>query len=272
MTSEIVLKDTFKGHTLDQDKTLPPEETVRRLKARLAQLDLDILAETARIDNGRLDIPVFFSTCGKDALEVIGTKKQMGKGGTPQQAEASAVMELAERFSLFSFHKNPANFVMKTHAEVRDEALPFELIARSVHDDAGSLDIKERLFADVPMKWLHAWNMTRKRRELIPFDWFYKINEFNGSSAGNHAAEALSQGVCEVVERHVSSIVSRERMNVPGIRPDSVTDPIAAEMLQKYRNAGIRVSLSDFTLDTGIPTVGVLAWDPATFPGESEIV
>ncbi|MCP4689505.1 MAG: tetratricopeptide repeat protein, partial [Desulfobacterales bacterium] len=47
---------------------------------------------------------------------------------------------------------------------------------------------------------------------------------------------------------------------------------IAAEMLQKYRNAGIRVSLSDFTLDTGIPTVGVLAWDPATFPGESEIV
>jgi ribosomal protein S12 methylthiotransferase accessory factor len=43
-------------------------------------------------------------------------------------------------------------------------------------------------------------------------------------------------------------------------------------MLQKYKNAGINLFISDFSLDTGIPTVGVMAYDPTTFPRLSEIV
>ena len=103
MSYTITLDDAYKTFTLDQDKTLTPEETVHRFRSRLAQIDLDILDRTKRIDTGRLDIPVYFSTCGKDAQRIIGTRKQMGKGATPSQAEASAVMELAERFSFFSF-------------------------------------------------------------------------------------------------------------------------------------------------------------------------
>ena len=60
---------------------------------------------------------------------------------------------------------------------------------------------------------------------LIPFDWFYAINEFNGPSAGNCVEEALIQGICEVVERHVSSIISRNRLRTPAIRLESITDP-----------------------------------------------
>ena len=106
---EIKLQDAFKGYTQDQDKVVPPAETVRRLKDRLATLDLDILEQTVRIDNGRLDIPIYFSYCGQDAAALTGTRKQMGKGANPEQAEASAVMELAERFSFFSFTANPRN-------------------------------------------------------------------------------------------------------------------------------------------------------------------
>jgi len=95
----IDLKDVFKTDTRDQDKTVAPEQTVAAFKQRLAATGLDILEKTERIDTGRLDIPVFFSRCGRAARDVIGTTKQMGKGGTPAQAEASAVMELAERNS-----------------------------------------------------------------------------------------------------------------------------------------------------------------------------
>ena len=63
MTHRIVLKDAFKGYTLDQDKICTPEETVRRFKEKLKRVDLDILEKTMRIDNGRLDIPVYFSFC-----------------------------------------------------------------------------------------------------------------------------------------------------------------------------------------------------------------
>src|SRR5512134_950449 len=105
---QVVLEDAFKQFTLDQDKVLPPDETVRRFREKLKRVQMDILKETVRIDNGRLGIPVYLSTCGRDASRIIGTRKQMGKGATSQQAEASAVMELAERFSFFSFAQTPS--------------------------------------------------------------------------------------------------------------------------------------------------------------------
>ena len=78
MGYKIQLKDAKKGYTYDQDKIMSPSETVKRFKERTATLNLDILSQTRRIDNGRLDIPVFFSECGADAKRVTGTNKQMG--------------------------------------------------------------------------------------------------------------------------------------------------------------------------------------------------
>ncbi len=272
MTSKIILKDAFKQFTLDQDKIFPPEETVIRFKNKLKKINLDILEYTVRIDKGRLDIPVYFSSCGKDAIEIIGTKKQMGKGATPHQAEASAVMELAERFSFFSFCKNPENFFVEKYCNLKENVIPFEMIAQSVHDNSEDLNLSRKIFEELPLKWTKAFNLTRNQNILIPFNWFYTINEFNGPSAGNCVEEALSQGICEIVERHVSSMISQNHLKVPAIRADSATDPLVREMIEKYKKTGISIFISDFSLDMGIPSVGVMAYDPSTFPERSEIV
>lgn len=272
MQYTVILNDAHKRFTVDQDKIFPPQETVKRFHDKLKKIDLDILKSTIRIDNGRLNIPVYFSTCGVDAVNVIGTKKQMGKGGTPEQAEASALMELAERFSFFSFAKNPKNFFTDKYINVKNKAIPFARIAQSVHDQSDDLPVSLKIFENLPLKWTWGYNLTRQKEVLIPFDWFFSINEFNGPSAGNCVEEALSQGICEIVERHTSSVVSHNRLKVAAIRPESATDPLVLEMLQKYQKAGINLYLSDFSLDTGIPTVGVMAYDPATFPRLSEIV
>jgi ribosomal protein S12 methylthiotransferase accessory factor len=203
MTPKVVLNDAIKRYTLDQDKILSPEETVRWFKEKLETVNLDILKHTIRIDNGRLDIPIYFSRCGKDARNVIGTKKQMGKGGTPQQAEASAVMELAERFSFFSFWKNPDNFFVEKYKNLKDNAISFDMIARSVHDNSEDLETTKIIFSNLPLKWTKAFNLTQNKEVTIPFNWFFAINEFNGPSAGNCVEEALNQGICEIVERHV---------------------------------------------------------------------
>lgn len=272
MSVKIELKDAFKGYTYDQDKIMSPAETVAKFKEKTASLNLDILSQTRRIDNGRLGIPVFFSECGADARQVTGTNKQMGKGGTPEQSEASAVMELAERFSFFSFVQNEENFFYSTPKELGDNAFPYEQIIQSVHDNkADALKVKP-IFDDLPLKWTKGYNLTRKKEVSIPFNWFYMINEFNGPSAGNCTEEALSQGICELVERHTSSLVSHERLNVPGIDLNSFTDPLVIKMLENYKKEGVKVYATDFSMDTGIPTIGVLAWDPATFPDMSEIV
>lgn len=268
----IELRDAFKCGTEDQDKVMPPEETVRRFKEKLATLDLDILAGTERIDNGRLDIPVYFSRCGADALMITGNKKQMGKGATPRQAEASAVMELAERFSLYTFYRNTSQFRYAPAKDLKEAYIPFELIAASVNDESPDLEAARRIFTALPQRWTQGFNLTTGQEMLVPMDWFFTINEFNGACAGNRPEEALCQGICEVVERHVSAIVAAGNRRVPAIDPATITDPLAREMLAKYERAGIRLRLHDFTLDTGIPTVGALAWDPTTFPERSEIV
>jgi len=43
-------------------------------------------------------------------------------------------------------------------------------------------------------------------------------------------------------------------------------------MIQKYDRAGVKLCITDFSLDTGIPTVSAMGIDPSTFPHTSEIV
>lgn len=272
MTYTIQLQDAPKGYTFDQDKIMSPQQTVAKFKEKSASLNLDILSQTRRIDNGRLNIPVFFSECGHDAKSVIGTNKQMGKGGTPEQSEASAVMELAERFSFFSFVKEEANFLDSTPNDLGEKGIDFDQIIKSVHDNKEEALKVKPIFDNLPLRWTKAFNLTTRQEILIPFNWFYMINEFNGPSAGNCTEEALSQGICELMERHTSSLVSHGRLNVPGINLDSVTDSLVIELLAKFKKEGIKVYAQDFSLDTGVSTVGVLAWDPGTFPELSEIV
>jgi ribosomal protein S12 methylthiotransferase accessory factor len=271
----ITLQPCQKKYTYDQDKACTPEETVTRFQERLRVTNLDVLKEIRRIDNGRLDIPVYFSVCGEDAHKIIGNKKQMGKGSTPEQSRASACMELGERFSFFSFLKEEKNFLTGDYAVMEAQGypvLPLETLLQSVHDDSLSAPLLRTLLADLPMQWTWALRLSDHTPLLVPFSWFYAINEFNGPSAGNTYEEAVMQGISEVVERHVCALITRDRLATPIIDQDSVTDPVALELLAKFKKNGIQLYLNDFSLDTGIPTIGALAWDPATFPEQSEIV
>ena len=275
MPAPITYGDCLKKYTYDQDKVCTPEETIVKLKQKLAEVKLDILNDVRRVDTGRLDIPVYFSVCGREAFEVIRNKKQLGKGCTPAQSQASACMELIERFSFFSFKQNPANFIRATYAKLKAEGLPLlplKYLLQSVHDENTSEETLAELIADIPIRWAWATNLNRGEMVLVPFSWFYAINEFNGPAAGNSYEEAILQGLCEIVERHVCAVITRERIKAPLIDPNSITDPVAVELLRKFTRHGIKVYLNDFSLDTGIPTVGALAIDPSTFPETSEIV
>ncbi len=271
MLQALTLADAFKGYTHDLDKLLPPAETIARVQGRLAQVKLDILQETRRIDSGRLDIPVYISLLGLDAQRLVPAKKQMGKGATPAQAEASALMELVERFSFFSYvAEGPLTFARpREHPGL---ALDFSCLARSLFDDSPEAARAAALYPGWPLYLAPATNLTRGEAVLLPFHWFYLIEEYNGPAAGNCLEEAILQGLCEVVERHVGSVISHDRLNTPLIDPDTIPDPVAVELLEKFRRNGIQVYLRDFSLNTGIPSVGGLAYDPATFPEDSEIV
>ena len=272
---KIAFNDCFKTYTRDQDKAITPEETIAHFYKKIEQFDCKILSEVKRIDNGRLDIPVYFSVCTNEARAMTGTKKQMGKGASPIQSKASACMELAERFSFFSFKSDDSNFIRGDYRLLREQKLPVldpSYLLKSVHDETMSSAQLERLLDGIPMQWTWATNINKDQQVLIPFSWFYAINEFNGPSAGNTLEEAALQGISEIIERHVCSKINRFQLETPLIDQKSITDPVACELLEKFNKHNIELYLNDFSLDTGVCTVGALAIDRSTFPELSEIV
>ena len=271
----IVFNDCLKTFTRDQDKARTPEQTVEHFYNRIEAFDVKILSEVKRIDNGRLDIPVYFSVCTDEAQALTGTKKQMGKGASANQSKASACMELAERFSFFAFKAEEDNFIRGDYQSLRSEGYPVldsSYLLRSVEDTSLSNVHLETLLEDIPMQWTWATNISRGEQVLIPFSWFYAINEFNGPSAGNTVEEAALQGISEIVERHVCSLINHNNIDTPAIDFNSIDDPVAQELLEKFKKENIDLYLNDFSLDTGLCSIGALAIDRSTFPEMSEIV
>ena len=267
--------DCPKTFTRDQDKALTPEQTIDNFYRRLEEFDIKILSEVKRIDNGRLDIPVYFSVCTDEARSLTGTKKQMGKGASPIQSKASACMELAERFSFFAFKADEENFVRGDYSSLKEQGyplMPSSYLLKSVEDTVLTDEKLELLLEEIPLQWTWATNISRGEQVLIPFSWFYAINEFNGPSAGNTIEEAALQGISEIVERHVCSLINQYRIETPAIDTATIKDPVARELLEKFEKNNIELYLNDFSLDTGMCSVGALAIDRSTFPQLSEIV
>ena len=267
---------SIKTYTSDADKALSPEETVERTVLAFNRHGQAILKELKRIDTGRLGIPVYFSYYGARAREMgVPKRQQMGKGASAVQAQCSALMELAERYSYFGYVNNQHNFDRLTWSEATsrwgESLIPITEIIKSVDEDI-SVDKARTALDLVRWRFTPATNIHARRQVYVPLDWFKKLNEFNGSSAGNSFEESILQGACELVERHTNALLDLTRPITPTISPESISDPILKELLEKFTRHGIKVWLKDTTSDYPVPTISAIAYDPGTFPHLSEIV
>lgn len=272
----LALKSCPKGCQRDLDKAISPEQTLANVRARLELSGDAILARTQRIDTGRLGIPVYLGVCGPLARALMPVRKQMGKGSSPAQAEASALMELMERFAFFSFWADPPHVVRASWNRAEQlfgpELIPVEEIIASVHDHIDA-DLARSILDLVEWQFYPATDLGSGARVWLPLDWFRMLGEFNGSSAGNTNEESLLQGVSELVERHVSALADKTRQALPTIDPASCAgDPVLLGLIDAFAANGVNLLLKDLSFGMPLPTVAALAWDPATFPEKSEIV
>lgn len=272
---KIRLSSSPKAFMADLDKAVPPAVTLARAAAALKKSGLDILATNKRVDQGRLGIPVYLAACGAAGRALLPTRKQMGKGASPEQAEASALMELVERYSFFGFWRDLPGAVSATWSQAKElfgnALVPVEEIIASVGDEITPVEA-ERLLDLLEWRFYPATLLGEDRLVWLPLDWFRLLGEFNGSAAGNTIEEALLQALCELVERHVSAISSVERPVLPTIQAGVGVDAVLDRLLAAYRENCVNVLLKDMTLGMPVPTVAAFAWDPVTFPERSELV
>ncbi len=256
------------------DKAKFPEDTIKEVEERLRSLGMKIYKGLKRIDKGRLGIPVYISLYDVEGQKITGNYKQMGKGVTEALSQASALMELVERFSLFSFYKGISHMgILSSFEELEKEALPFEIFLNSVKDEEPEKikKIAINYLKKVPFYFVKAFEVRTKKTRFIPFHWFWLLYEYNGSAGGNTYAEASVQAVCELIERHVNAISIKNNSSMPAIRRESIKGE-ADELVRCYEKLKINLWIRDMTFNMPVPTVAIMAMDPSTYPKRSEIV
>jgi len=175
-------------------------------------------------------------------------------------AKASALME-----SIESWHAERITLPVKL-ASYSDLCYSHRLV------DVSQLPtLAASLFhADLPLLWIEAWDLAQSEPVWTPFEVVHTnytlpqppgsgcfMWSSNGLASGNHLLEAISHGICEVVERDAAvlwSLLPPAQQAATRIDLDTVNDLACRQVLDLYTRAGIDVAVWDMTSDIGIPS------------------
>ena len=262
---------TRKGFTAGTHRLIPPELTVERILARRAIYGITRVADVTGLDS--IGIPVV-AVYRPNARSLVTAQ---GKGITLAAAKASGLMEAVE-----AFHAERVKLPLR-YASYR------ELSAEQPVVDPWALPRTRasRFHEDTELLWVSAWDMMGAEGTetvFVPFECVHTnfslplpagtgcfMMSSNGLASGNHLLEAISHGICEVVERHSSALFHIEVASGAAERRridlESVEDPLCLELLERFERAGIAVGAWDITSEVEIPCVMVEIVDAEDDPG-----
>jgi ribosomal protein S12 methylthiotransferase accessory factor len=242
-------KKLFRGGT---QRVVPPAETVARVRQLSPVMGITRVANVTGLDS--IGVPVVM-VCRPNARSLAVSQ---GKGLDLDAARASGLMESVE---LWHAERMPHPLKLATWNELRFshrmvgvEGLP-RLSAGSFHANHKLLWVEGTNLYDgagtwVPYEMVHA-NYTLP----LPTGSGSFVMSSNGLASGNHLLEAVSHGLCEVIERDATTlwVYSGERAQA-GRRVDlaTVDDPGCREVLARYDRAGVAVGVWETTSDVGV--------------------
>ncbi|MEZ4298673.1 MAG: YcaO-like family protein [Polyangiaceae bacterium] len=233
-----------------------PDETVDRMKPLLPLMGITRIADVTGLDT--LGVPVVMVT--RPNARSISVSQ--GKGLTLAAARASGLMESIEQWHAEHIHLplklGSVNELRHRHRLVDVHGLP-RLSAATLHDDL-------RLF------WVTGIDMGTGAPTWVPFEVVHTdfslpllaasgalVMSSNGLASGNHALEAVSHAVCELIERDASTLF---RLSTPEARRrrrvdlSTVDDAACRTILDLMDRADVRAYVWDITSDIGVPTFG----------------
>jgi oxazoline/thiazoline synthase len=258
-------------------RTVSAEEARRRAQVAFEVLGVDLecvpLGADAPEEHAALACP-FYRTrtsvrfdAGSPVLFNRHEEPCYGKGTTELQARCSASFEWFERN--LSQWRGDHNLVRASYAEVREQAIDVPFLA-SGRLPGFTLPGRRPFDPDEPIDWVWGQCLRTHRPILVPASSvFLDQTRFLGSdfelpragssglSAGCSVADAVLQGLLEIVERDATFTALRNGVVHPPIAVDSVDEPAARGLLDRMVRAGFVPHMRETTSAIEIPTIEV---------------
>lgn len=255
---------TARARQFETGRSLSPQQTIDRVKTFAEAFGITRVANLTGLD--RTGIPVVM-VCRPNARSSAVFN---GKGVDVLSAKASALMEAAETWHAENIVL-PLRFASFADLERRLPVVDVDGLARLPG---------RRFEPHLPILWVEGRNLIGESAIWLPFEIVhadYRTSgptpsgcfamSTNGLASGNSLPEAVSHGLCEVIERDAASLWHRTPAAEQGLRRlDLVTvdDAAARAILARLAQADLEVAVWDITTDVGVCAFHCLVVDRAS--------
>lgn len=236
---------------------MAPEKTVEYVLGRLAIMKYPILDYYRSVERpSRIPIYVFAVNDNFRRFNARMTNST-GKGHTPEQAMASGVMEMIERYSCHKYiaFRNDNIAKITCFSRLSENLFTLDTLLSILTESPDARMQTELMDARIAF---YRGSTLDGRMVYIPLNLLTFFVTTNGMAAGNSLEEALVHGLCEVIERHCLTVIRLGRIETPVIHPESISNPIAVDLIERLQRDDQRLVIRDFSLGLGLPVIGII--------------
>lgn len=211
------------------------------------------------------------------AASPAGLRQQSGgKGRTELEARVSALCEAVERYCGSRHGDEPTvRGSLRELGEVAIHPDRCQLFHERQYRDRTRWNRVQPEFQQIPepfadsdqVDWSPAWSLTERRHRLLPTDLLYFAADrhpalratSNGNAAGASVADAILQGLLELVERDAVALWWYNRTRHPAVDLSSFEDPWIADLSRAYAALGREFWVLDVSSDLGVPVFAAVS-------------
>jgi YcaO-like protein with predicted kinase domain len=228
------------------------EVTLRHVLRLAPIMGITRVANVTGLDS--VGIPVVM-VCRPNSRSVAVSQ---GKGIDLASARASGLMEATE---LYHAETITLPLRLATYEELRYRHTVVEV--DELPRESGS-----RFQPNLRLLWCEGFDLLREENVFVPYEMVHTnyttplpdgygcfTASSNGLASGNRLVEAISQAICEVIERDATTLWKlrgEEKLNDNRLDLGSVDDRTCLEILGNFDRAGVCVAVWDITSDVGI--------------------
>lgn len=251
-----------KIHKAGTHRIASPADTLARVQALMGKMGITRVANVTGLD--RVGLPVVVVCRPNSRSNAVA----QGKGLDLESAKVSGLMEAVE-----TFHAERIALPLRLgrYSELREELLLIDV-------DGLPLSTEQPFDLEEQRLWMEARDFLADTNVWVPYELVhtdYTVESMasgkllistNGLASGNHLLEAVSHGICEVVERDATTLWRRSvaaHRTATGLDPHSIDDPACQKLLEHFDAAGVEVKIWDVTSDVGIASFYCMTADRA---------